>query len=179
MRLAGLDFETANRRSGSICAVGCALIEDGAVTGCREWLLCPHAGYRWMLPEFTAIHGLTYWNVKDCPEFPAVWSELQQMLVSADCVIIHHAPFDLGHLRSVLTLYQLPPVAFHYADSLQITRQLLPEMPSHSLDAVAAKFGIAFHHHHAQEDAAACAMIIDRIGIPSGAVELFCTRKDS
>lgn len=176
MRLAGLDFETANRRSGSICAVGCALVEDGAVTGSREWLLCPHAGFRWMLPEFSAIHGLNYWDVKDCPEFPEVWPELQQMLISADCVVIHNAPFDLGHLRSVLALYQLPPVAFHYADSLQITRQLLPGLQSHSLNAVAAKFGIAFRHHDALEDAAACAMVIDRIGIPAGSVGLFCTQ---
>lgn len=175
MRLAGLDFETANRRSGSICAVGCALVEEGAVTGCREWLLCPHQGYRWMLPEFTAIHGLNYWDVKDCPEFPEIWPELAQMLLSADCVVIHNARFDLGHLRSVLGLYQLPAVAFHYADSLQLCRRQLPGMCSYSLDSVAARFGIAFHHHNALEDAAACALVTAQIGIPDESIGLFCT----
>lgn len=178
MRLAGLDFETANRLSGSICAVGCALVEDGAVTTSRVWLLCPHAGFRWMLPEFTAIHGLNYWDVKDCPEFPEIWPELQQILLSADCVIMHNAPFDLGHLRSVLSLYQLPPVTFHYADSLHISRQCLPGLQSYRLKAVAAKFGIDFKHHDALEDAATCAMIVDRIGIPAGSVRLFCSQGD-
>ncbi len=173
LRLAGLDFETANRGSGSICAAGCALVESGAVADCREWRLCPPPGLRWMLPEFTAIHGLSYWDVRDCPEFPDVWPELLPMLLSADCVIIHNAPFDLGHLRSVLRIYQLSPVAFQYADSLQITRQLLPEMHSHRLDAVARQFGIAFQHHKASEDAAACAMIIDQIGLPPASLRWF------
>ena len=31
MRIAGLDFETANGMPGSICAAGCAILEDGAV----------------------------------------------------------------------------------------------------------------------------------------------------
>jgi DNA polymerase III epsilon subunit-like protein len=38
-----------------------------------------------MLPEFTAIHGLACWDVKDSPEFPEIWPELEQMLLSADC----------------------------------------------------------------------------------------------
>ena len=29
MRLAGLDFETANNCAGSICAVGCGILQDG------------------------------------------------------------------------------------------------------------------------------------------------------
>ena len=74
MKLAGLDFERANRKNGSICAAGCALLTDGVVTEGREWLIHPHRGYRWMLREFTEIHGLNYWDVKDSPEFPEVRS---------------------------------------------------------------------------------------------------------
>ena len=84
MRLAGLDFETANGRTGSICAAGCAILEDGAVTESREWLVCPHVGYRWMRPEYTRIHGLTYGDVRDCPEFCDIWPELRRMLQAAE-----------------------------------------------------------------------------------------------
>lgn len=166
MRLAGLDFETANSASGSICAAGCALVEDGVVAGGREWRIFPHRGYRWMRPDFTAIHGLCYGDVCNSPEFPEVWPAMREMLLSAECVVIHNAPFDLGHLRSVLVLYELPPVEFDYVDSVRISRRRFPEMPSHSLDAMAEHFGIRFRHHNALEDAAACAAIAARMGVP-------------
>ena len=167
MRLAGLDFETANGKSGSICAAGCAILDDGRLTERREWLICPHKGYRWMRPDFTDIHGLSYWDVCECAEFNDIWPELRGMLLSADCVVFHNAPFDLGHLRSVLSLYELPPVEFDYTDSLFISRRLFPELPSHSLDAMAEHFGIVFRHHDALEDAATCACIVAQTGIPS------------
>ena len=175
MRLAGLDFETANGRIGSICAAGCAILDNGVVMERREWLVCPHKGYRWMRPDFTDIHGLSYWDVRDCEEFCAVWPELRRMLLAADCVVIHNSRFDLGHLRSVLSLYGQPPVAFDYVDSLQISRRLFPDMASHSLDAMAERFGIVFHHHDALEDAMACAAIVARTGIPDGCLRHFST----
>ncbi len=175
MKLAGLDFETANKKSGSICAAGCAILDDGVLTESRKWLICPHKGYRWMRPDFTEIHGLSYWDVCNCAEFGCIWPDLQRMLLSADCVIIHYASFDLGHLRSVLELYELPPVEFDYADSVAISRRLFPEMPSHSLDAMAERFGIVFQHHDALEDAMTCASIIARTGIPEGYIRHFST----
>ncbi len=175
MILAGLDFETANGKAGSICAAGCAILDNGVMTRRGEWLVCPHKGYRWMRPDFTAVHGLSYWDVCDCAEFGCIWPELRDMLLSAECVVIHNAPFDLRQLRSVLSLYELPPVAFDYADSLAISRKLFPEMESHSLDAVARRFGIVFRHHDALEDAAACAGIIARTGIPEGFMHQFST----
>ncbi len=168
MKLTGLDFETANGKNGSICAAGCAVLENGVVTERHEWLICPHEGYRWMRPDFTDIHGIHYWDVCKCQELPAVWPEMQRMLLTTDCVVIHNAPFDLRHLRSVLELYELPPVEFEYVDSLEISRKLFPKMPSHSLDVMADHFGIVFQHHDALDDAIACASIIAKTGIPAG-----------
>ena len=149
MKLAGLDFETANDKNGSICAAGCAVLDNGVLTERKEWLVYPHIGYRWMCPDFTKIHGISYWDVCDCSEFDHIWPELQRMLLSADCVVIHYAPFDLRHLRSVLSLYELPPVEFDYTDSVDVSRKLFPEMPSHSLDAMAEHFGADQEHWEA------------------------------
>ena len=48
-------------------------------------------------------------------------------------------------------------------------------MESHSLDAMAEHFGIVFRHHDALEDAAACAGIVARTGIPDGLRRHFST----
>ena len=109
MRLVGFDVETANGYCGSICSVGVAVVENGEVVDSREWLLRPHKGYGFMRPDFTAIHGITWWKVRNAPEFNIIWPELRHYFLSADQVVIHNAPFDLSHLTAVLALYDLPP----------------------------------------------------------------------
>lgn len=48
MILAGLDFETANGNAGSICAAGCAVLEDGIPIERKRWLIRPHCSMDWM-----------------------------------------------------------------------------------------------------------------------------------
>ena len=166
MRIAGLDFETANGMPGSICAAGCAILEDGAVVEKREWLVRPHCTLDRMSGFCFAVHGIGWYDLRDAPEFPAIWPVLYRMLRSADVVTAHHAVFDLGHLRSVLERYGLPSASFGYVCSLAVSRAKLPDLESHRLDAVAAHLGHAFLHHDALEDAIASATIIHRLGIP-------------
>ena len=166
MRIAGLDFETANPADGSICAVGCALLEDGAAVERNEWLVRPYRTLDRVHGICYAVHGISWYDLRDAPEFPAVWPVLRRMLGQADAVAIHNAPFDLRHLRAVLTLYGLPPVGFDYFCTLAASRELLPQLERHSLDAVAKHFGIEFRHHDALEDAEACATVAFRLGVP-------------
>ncbi len=166
MKLIGLDFETANPCNGSICAVGAALLDNKVVVDKREWLIRPHSSMDWMLQRFTEIHGIGYYDLRSAPEFFEVWLMLEAFLLQGDMVIIHNAPFDLRHLRAVLQLYELPGIAFDYVCSLELSRKMFPEMASHSLDKMAARFGHSFQHHDALDDAIACAMIVSHTGIP-------------
>ena len=175
MRLVGLDFETANFTFGSICAAGCAVLEDGEVVEKTEYLVRPHRSLDKMHGGCFAVHGISWYDLREAPEFPAVWPVLRQMLLSADVVVAHNAAFDLRHLQAALALYHLSPVEFTYVCSLEISRKRLPELESHALDAVAAHFGHTFQHHDALEDAIACAMIVHRLG----ASENFLKRFDS
>ena len=173
MRIAGLDFETANFAFGSICAAGCAVLEDGAVVEKTEYLVRPHRSLDKMNGGCFAVHGISWYDLREAPEFPAVWPVLRQMLLSADVVVAHNAAFDLNHLKGALTLYGLPPVAFPYVCSLAVSRNRLPELPSHALDAVAMHLGHSFRHHDALEDAIACAEIVHRLGIPENFINRF------
>ncbi len=173
MKLAGLDFETANWKSGSICAAGLAVWEDGAIIEKREWLIRPHRSMDYVPEYFSDIHGITYYDLREAPEFPAVWQVMRKMLEDTDCVVIHNAPFDLRHLRAVLELYALQNITFQYICSLALARHRLPGLPSHSLNVVAEHFGITFQHHDALEDAMACVEIAARLGIKNNLIKQF------
>ena len=162
MRLAGLDFETANEWPSSVCSVGVVVVRGGCVVERLYSLIHPEPEY---YPFCYRVHGIGACDMEDADEFPAIWPDLRDMLLSADYVVIHNAPFDLGHLRALLSLYGLPPVRFPYVCSLAASRRALPELASHSLNCVAAYFDIRFRHHNALEDALTCAKILHEIGL--------------
>lgn len=173
MKFVGLDFETANPHSGSICAAGIAVIQDGMVTEKREWLIRPHPSLDWLLPAFTRIHGIGYFDLRQAPEFTEIWTIMKRLILLGDCVVIHNAPFDLRHLSAVMELYSLPSFSFDYACTLAVCRNLFPEMQSHSLNVVAERFHIDFQHHNALEDAIACAKIAFHTGIPQNFIKRY------
>lgn len=173
MKLIGLDFETANPQNGSICAIGLALLQNSKVIEKREWLIRPDKTLDWMLPAFTEIHNIGYFDLRRSPEFSEVWPIMRNFIANGNYVIIHNASFDLRHLRAVMKLYHLPSFSFDYICSLELCRNLFPEMPSHSLDAMAKHFGMEFRHHDALEDAIVCASLVSRTGIRQNLIKRF------
>ena len=173
MKLCGLDLETANPQSGSICAIGAALLADGTVIDRREYLVKPHPSMDYMSDVCRSIHGIAYEDLRESPEFPEIFHSIKQLLLSADCVVIHNAAFDLRHLRKSLELYNLHPLSFDCVCSLQLCRFHFPELPAHGLAAMAEKFGITFAHHDALEDAETCAKITSQLEIPENFVFRF------
>ena len=173
MKLVGLDFETANPRNGSICAAGITIMQNGEIIEKREWLIRPHRTLDWMLPAFTEIHGIGYYDLRRSPEFFEIWPAIKNLIERGECVVIHNAAFDLRHLHAVMDIYHMPPFSFDYICSLAVCRNLFPEMNSHSLDVMAKHFNIEFQHHDALEDAIACATIVSQIGIQLNLIKRF------
>jgi DNA polymerase-3 subunit epsilon len=155
-----LGFETANLSRVSICAAGMAVFEDGNLTETPYWLVRPPKPHGWFLPDYIECHGLTHLDVLDAPEFPAIAPELLARLTRADLVIAHNARFDIGHLRETLDYFGLVCPGFEYICTCQLARRVWPELPSHSLDALAAHIGHQFNHHHAQADAEAAGRVL-------------------
>ena len=173
MKFCGLDFETANSGTGSICAAGAVLLENNTVLERREYLVKPHRSVDYMSKFCRDVHGIAYEDLRESPEFPEIWQYIKQLLIPADCVVIHNAPFDLSHLHKALALYDLPPFSFNYVCSLRLCRYHFPEHPRHGLAEMAAEFGITFCHHDALEDAETCAKIASRLEIPENFISRF------
>lgn len=160
MTFVSFDFETANYSDASICAAGVAVIEGGEVREARHWLVRPPKGHGYFREDFVEIHGITWFDVCHEPEFPVIASTLLQYLTSADVVIAHNAPFDLRKLGGTLSHFGISCPAVDCLCTLALSRRVWPDLPSHSLDAVADHIGHCFHHHNAQADAEAAGQIM-------------------
>ncbi len=187
MTIACLDFETANRNHTSACAVGLAIFDQKRSKGVPPmfsadsrpelpsndetgspydlvespyWVVKPPKGHGWFREDFTEIHGLTWFDVQDAPDFAGIATEVLEHLSKADIVIAHNASFDLSVLKQTLTHFGLACPAFDYLCTLGLARRLWPELPNHQLNTVAAHIRHEFNHHHAQSDAEAAGRVL-------------------
>lgn len=156
MTVIAIDFETANERRDSACAVGLAWIAGGRVVR-RETRLIRPPEMRFS-PGNIRVHGILPGDVRDKPDFPTVMAEFLPDL-AASLILAHNAGFDLGVLRASLATHGVRPPAFAYLCTLQIARRVFPAAEGCGLGKVAARLGIRFEHHDAGEDAYACAEI--------------------
>lgn len=172
MKITCIDFETANRQRESACSLGIACIENGEITVKKEWKIKPCKGFGFFIPEFTEIHGMTWFDVKDSMEFDMIYPELAPHLEGA-MLVAHNAAFDMNVLRSLLDLYKISYPVAQYFCTLQAARRIWPELDSHSLDQLCEILKHEFTHHHAGSDAEAAAHVLKRLltETKSGSIE--------
>ena len=71
---AAIDFETANGKRTSVCSVGVVVVRGGEVTDSFYSLIRPRPNF---YSRFTtAIHGLTYDDTAEAPDFETVWKQI-------------------------------------------------------------------------------------------------------
>ncbi|WP_147076228.1 3'-5' exonuclease [Methylobacterium haplocladii] len=151
-----IDFETANERRDSACAVGLAWIDHGRVVR-RETRLIRPPELRFS-PGNIRVHGILPADVRGQPNLPEAMAEFLPDL-SDRLVLAHNAGFDIGVLSASLAAWgkRAPPVT--YLCTVRVARQVFPHPAGCGLAKVAGRLGIRFEHHDAGEDAYACAEI--------------------
>ena len=156
MDYVAIDFETANERRSSACAVGVVVVKDGVCAEKISRLIRP--------PELrfnpfnTSIHGICAEDVKNEPEFCDLWDELRVHL-DGRLVLAHNAAFDMSVLRAILDAYRIPYPELAYHCTLLVAKKVWPGLPSYRLGFVAHRLGVEFEHHKAVDDAFACAEV--------------------
>jgi DNA polymerase-3 subunit epsilon len=155
MQVLAIDFETADKRSDSACALGLSVVVDGAVVD--SWYSLIRPPRRDIL--FSYIHGLYWDDVKDAPVFADVWQEVTPYLDGIDYFAAHNAGFDrsvlYGCCRRFDVARPLPP----FICTVQLARRFL-DLERNNLAAVSDHLNIELDHHHALSDALACGEII-------------------
>ena len=156
MEFTAIDFETANEKRASACAIGITLVKNGEIAEKAYHLIQPPELY--FNPINISIHGITKSDVYDKPTFSELWPSIKHYFENR-LVIAHNASFDMSVLRSTLDHYSIPYPELTYGCTLIMSRKHWPDRRGYSLNVIADLLNIEFQHHHAMEDSLVCAQI--------------------
>ena len=150
-----IDFETANHRRDSACAVGLA-------TGCNGRIVASHTyAIRPPTPQFsfTRIHGVRWEDVRDAPTFGDLWPTLRGWIDNVEFLVAHNASFDRSVLLACCARYRLRAPRTPFTCTVQLARAQWGIYPT-TLPDVCRQLRILLRHHDAGSDAEACARIV-------------------
>lgn len=158
LNFTAIDFETANYKRTSACAIGLVKVENGKIVAEKSSLIKPQPNY--FIPSFIDIHHITPDMVADAPLFGELWPDIREFIEDSEALIAHNASFDMSVLRACLEMEMirsyLPP---HFC-TVKLSRQHLDFLLNHKLNTVCNFFGIELDHHEALSDARGCARIM-------------------
>lgn len=154
-----IDVETANSFMGSICQIGAVRFEDGREVERVSWLIDPRDYFD---PINVSIHGIHEQLVSGQPCFAERHAELCALTDGA--IAVCHTHFDRVALSQACASGEHPLLSCRWLDSARVARRAWPEVAhaGYGLAPLAARFGIAFRHHDAAEDARAAGLILLR-----------------
>ena len=117
---AAIDFETANGKRTSVCSVGVVVVRGGEMTDSFYSLIRPRPNF---YSRFTtAIHGLTYDDTAEAPDFETVWKQIAPRIEGLP-LVAHNSPFDEGCLRAVFELYGMPYPGYRFYCTCRASRR--------------------------------------------------------
>ncbi|WP_430788001.1 3'-5' exonuclease [Virgibacillus flavescens] len=156
MNFISIDFETANEKRYSPCAIGIVVADESGIIDEFYSLINP-------LMDFSSfnirVHGIQEKDVEDAPTFPELWPKFESYLTNS-VVVAHNASFDMSVLRKTLDYYNLTYPKMDYLCTVEISKNIWPNLRNHRLNTVAEHHGILFEHHHALEDARVAALVL-------------------
>ena len=162
-RILALDFETADHRPDSACAIGLALVEGDAVEAVESHLIRPpyDAG-----PDddfdftFTWVHGITWARVAAAPDFRRLWRSIRSRFHGVGFLAAHNAGFDRGVLAACCRAHGIEAPSQPFVCTMRLAREVWGIRPTRLPD-VCRRLGIRLgRHHDAAADAEACARIM-------------------
>jgi DNA polymerase-3 subunit epsilon len=159
-----LDLETTGLRAEAgdrITEVGLVRIEDGHITARFQSLV--NCGVR--VPDYiTAFTRITQRMVDDAPPVAEVLREVAAFIGETP-VVAHNASFDQRFFLRECRRQRIGVVVEPFICSLRLARRVYPELPSHSLGALAHRLQLAHcgASHRAAADAEMTAQLMQRM----------------
>lgn len=153
-----IDFEIADYRSDSACAVGLVKVVENRIVDQVKWLIRPprRPPYNWF--PMTRVHRITWSMVAEQPSFAGRWPDFATFIADADCLVAHNARFDRGVLMACCIAAGVPLPETRFACTVALARAAWNLRPTRLPDC--CRFlGIRLNHHDPLSDALACAQV--------------------
>lgn len=158
MNFTVIDFETANSKRASACALGIVKVVDGVITEQYEYLIRPD-DMRFDGMNI-GIHGIRPEDVINEQEFDELYKTEFKKKLEGELVVAHNASFDMSVLRKSLELYGLQFPVFDYLCTVKVAQKTWADLPNHKLDHMSRFLNFKFKHHDALDDCLACANVL-------------------
>lgn len=169
MRVIFIDTET----TGLSPNYGHRIIEIGCIASVRLSPISPISHFHHYIhpqrnvpDDATQIHGITNAFLADKPRFEEIAPAFLRFIGEA-VLVIHNAPFDMRFINFELDKIGHPSISMRRVrDTLPMARRKLPELRSHTLDALCQYFGIdnsARNLHGALSDAQLLAKVYQHL----------------
>ncbi|QEP08769.1 hypothetical protein F0M17_16790 [Glutamicibacter sp. ZJUTW] len=170
MNFTAIDFETANGKRASVCAVGLVKVRNGEIVDRDSWLITPPPGFTTFAEHNVKKHGITEADIVGAPS----WAESARRIrefVAEDVAVAHYAAFDKSVWHQACEWSGVDFGDFDWVCSRDLAKAHLG-LDDCTLPSVADTLGITgLDHHNAASDASVCAQIIlaiaDRAGVSS------------
>jgi DNA polymerase-3 subunit epsilon len=156
VRFVAIDFETADSKRDSACAVGLVVVDKGKIVDREYRLIRPPR--RKFNPFCQRVHGIYWEDVAEAPVFGEIWPELEPFFDDADFIVAHNAAFDKSVLHTCCREFCYDAPEQPFLCTVQLSRKTW-SLASNKLPSVCEHLGISLDHHHAASDAEACALI--------------------
>lgn len=158
MNFTVIDFETANSKRASACALGIVKVVDGKIVDKEAWFIRPEdMNFNYMN---IAIHGIRPEQVENEPEFDELFRNIFREKLQGQLVVAHNASFDMSVLRKSLDFYSIEYPSFDYLCTVKVAKKTWPDMYNHKLNTVSEFLRFDFNHHDALDDCLACANVL-------------------
>ncbi|MDP4121190.1 MAG: 3'-5' exonuclease [Bacillota bacterium] len=139
-----VDFETTgfNPQKDRIIEIGIVKVQNGNIVDTFNMLINPCI----KIPdEISHITGITDEMVKNQPKLSDVLTQMN-IFIDNNCFISHNALFDASFYKTAVG--GKLPASFTYIDTLDMVRNLYPELKNHKLDTLIKLFSLPVDSRH-------------------------------
>ena len=155
------DLETTglSSRNDTIIEIGAVIMKAGQEVDRFQSFVAPG---RRLDPKIVELTGITDAMLLGAPSLEEVLPKFLEF-VGDRVLVAHNSDFDTGFIRAAC---EKLGYAYHYtaADTLILSRNLLPHLNKFKLDIVANALSLPeFNHHRAADDAVICGSIMARL----------------